>query len=233
MLVISLTTQLEEAIAAPGVKNASGNIRSFEEFLAPEALVQLEKQHAGIFAFLAFHPRSDRVVTEYVKSGTLASDSGSRILVLFTLDASARFPSRIGHQSFQRWLDLDAEVHPAYQMVRERFLPERVPPLPGIILFGSFSVAAECLYVGLADAEKPEDVRQRLRQLFSLAEESFLQKHSGEPGSWVGPLAVKCQGAGLSYIRSGSSSTREWLARAYRFLAEHKGDLVSVLSLFK
>jgi hypothetical protein len=230
MLVLSFTTLIEEAIADPNVKKASGNVRSFDDLLRPENLEQLERHHEGLFAFLAFHPEADSTVAEYVRSGTLASDSGPRLLVLFTLDSAARFPVRLGSNAFQSWLDLDAEVHPAYQMVRMMFLPGRIPPLPGILFFGSFAVP-DCIYVSLADVTELEPLRQRLREVFSLADHSLRKGGSGGREGWSDALGTQLQKDGIDYVRSTSISPREWLLRGYQFVRDHRGDLVSMLGL--
>lgn len=232
MFVLSLTTLMEEALAVPGTKNASGNVRSFDQLLSPENLEQLEKHHAGLFAFLAFHPEADRTVADYVKAGTLASDSGPQLLVLFTLDSTARFPARLDSRSFQRWLDLDTGVHPAYQMIRQMFPSGRVPPLPGILFFGSFTVP-DCIYVSLAELTEMESLRQRLRELFSRADQVVRKQKDGSSETWADALAIQLRKDHFDYQRSASLSPREWLIRAYRFLTEHQGDLVSALSLLK
>src|SRR5215472_10903514 len=131
MLVISFRTLIQEAMAPPGEKRLSGNIRSTEQLLKTESLSLLEQQHRGPFAFLAFHPEADRPITEYIQQGSLASDSGPNILALFTLSGEATFPTRLTPSSFGDWLEIDSSSHPSYQLIRFLFEPEPVPPLPG------------------------------------------------------------------------------------------------------
>lgn len=233
MLVLSLRSQIEEAAAAPGWKNASGNVTSFEDLLTPESFAQLEEHHPGMYAFLAFHPEADRAITDYVREGTLASDAGPRLLVFFTLDAQARFPTRLGASSFSRWGHLDASLHPAYQLVRMMFLPGRVPELPGLLFFARFSTPPDCLYVKLDDPETAGAVRARMRFLSALADEATRHQKDGEAPDWMNRLALSLEQQSIPYVRSQARSPREWLASSYRFLDEHKGDLVSLVKLLK
>jgi hypothetical protein len=73
---LSLSKILQEAgITEADIKKRylSGGIQSLEELLRPENLTKLESLHVGIFCFLAFHPRIDKFVTEYVEKGSIAS----------------------------------------------------------------------------------------------------------------------------------------------------------------
>lgn len=232
MLVISLITQIEEAAADVNIRNATGNVLSFETLFSAEGLSNLEKQHDGLICFLAFHPTSDEVIADYIRKGSLASDSGPKILVLFTLDSAARFPVQTSSASFRSWGEIEADLHPSYYMVREMFLPNRVPELPGILFLDRLSAPAECVYVKLSGLDGL-DVLRRLRLVFSLAEEAFLKRAPYSSVSWVDSLASKLQGKEIPYARTGNSSPVEWLLRSYKFLMAHKGDLVSALNYFK
>lgn len=82
MKVISLTKIADEAgyIAERDrhLMGAIQNPRTFEQNFAA-----LDQQHRGGFAFLAFHPVSDKSVREYVADGTLGDDAGTHILAPF------------------------------------------------------------------------------------------------------------------------------------------------------
>ncbi|HZO70922.1 MAG TPA: hypothetical protein VFB60_01895 [Ktedonobacteraceae bacterium] len=39
----------------------------------------LEANFPGVFAFIGFHPAVDKNVTSYLQSGSLSSDSGSKL----------------------------------------------------------------------------------------------------------------------------------------------------------
>jgi hypothetical protein len=228
MLILSLSTVIQEAVAETGLKKLSGNIRSLDELLKPENLAILDERHTGLFAFLAFHPGVDEAVASYVRGGSLASDAGPDTLVLFMLDAEARSAAPLSDNAFGSWLALDTSIHPAYQLVRWLVEPKAPPALPGIVFFKRFTQPDEAVYVslhGLADAKA---VGEQLRNVFSIAERSL----RSERQSFAARFAVELQQRKLKYQRSGSTSLREWLVRAYQLAGEHAGDIVSVLGLF-
>jgi hypothetical protein len=227
VIVQSFQTLLEQAAAAPGWKNATGNIRSLDDLLQPAHLEALERHHPGVFAFLAFHPNGDRAVADYVRGGTLSSDSGPGVLVLFVHDVPTGLPTMFDPHALGEWISLDHEEHPAYEMVRLLFAPERVPPLPGIVFFERFTTGAEPLYVHLHDLSDEDAVRRRLRSVFSLVDAA-----SRAGGGFVDRAAAALQKEVVPYQRVEAASMREWLFRGYRLLSRSKGDIVTVLSSF-
>jgi hypothetical protein len=229
MLVVALSSIIQQAAADPRLKNLSGNVRAFDELLKPEHLRDLEAQHPGIFAFLAFHPGADEAIADYVRQGSLGSDSGPSVMVLFTLDSRARWPKAVGAASFASWLQVDAGEHPAYEMVRMLFAGRPSPILPGIAFFEALSGEHNPVYASMDQLRDPQAVRQWLRLAFSRAEEAH-RAAGGVPGT-CDRLAAALARHGVPYQRPGSTSLREWLARAYRLADQHKGDIVAVAKL--
>ena len=154
MLILSFQTLIEEAISEAGQKNLTGNIRSFEKLLEPENLERLHARFHGWFAFIAFHPGADQPTLAYVQEGTLASDSGPHVLVLFTTDAQAKWPTPLKDSMSSDWLNLDTTTHPSYEMVRWLFEPKAAPPLPGILFAESFSGEGEAIFISLGTEAK-------------------------------------------------------------------------------
>lgn len=231
MYALSLITLVEESVAeVAGVKGLSGNIKSFDELFQPGRLEALEKVYYYC-AFLAFHPKTDTAVTEYVKNGTLSSDSGPNILTLFTLDTEATWPTPITDQSFTSWLDVEVSNYPAYQMVRMLFEPNQVPPLPGIVFFRSFNSKREAIYIALQELDDVKAVQKRLRVLFSLADE--IVRKTKKPDDIQSELAVALQEHRIAFSKTSNTTMSEWIIRSYQFLGDHLGDIVSVVGLFK
>lgn len=79
MLVQSLTTVIEAALIDPIEKRFTGNVTDSSKLLSDDNLSKLEQMHDGLFAFIAFHPAADKLVTEYIKAGSLGADSGRHI----------------------------------------------------------------------------------------------------------------------------------------------------------
>ena len=231
MLVLSFTTILQEAAANPIKKNLSGNIQSFDELVKPANLQLLEASHGGMFAFLSFHPAADSGLVSYVRSGTLASDSGPNILTLFTLDSQARWPMSITKNSFESWLVLDTSNHPAYKLIRSLFEPETVPPLPGIVFFDSFVSETRAVYVNLSDSPEEQVIRTYLRRWFSIADKAWRDSKTKSGTTFASRLSVALDGKKANYFVTEPTSMREWLVRALHFLETGEGDIVAPISM--
>jgi hypothetical protein len=221
---ISLTALIEQAVAEPGAKYASGNVRSVELLLREESLTALEQAHSGIFAFLAFHPGVDEAVADYVREGTLGFDSGARILVLYKDDATLRIP---GQTLSVDGVEIDSDTHPAYEMARTLFSPTAPPPLPGVIFVDRFTEGGCALYSGLDGLSDAVEVRGRLRALFTMAENALGPE--GNRHKFGKKFGIALQAAQIPYERSGRASLREWLIRGYQNVIHRGTDLVTVI----
>jgi hypothetical protein len=225
MLALSVSSLFEEAISTD--KRLAGNVSNFRAMLEPANFAKLN-EIAKAFAFVAFHPSADAAVADYVKSGTMSSDSGPNILALFTVDVVASTPTQVDKDAFAPWLEIDTSVHPSYQLIRLLFEPKAVPPLPGIAFFRELGTNAEAIYVRLK-AESESAVREELRLIFSLADRSVLEAHEVK---YMDRLAVSLQRQRIEYFKTNRVSLEEWLVRSYQIVGDHAGDLVSVVGLF-
>jgi hypothetical protein len=223
MLALSVVSLLEEALAVG--KNQAGNVKRLEELFEPANFAKLTDV-ADLVAFLAFHPAADTAVTDYVRKGTLADDSGPRLLVLFTLDTQISVPVAVDGQSFGSWLEIQPATHPAYQMVRFLFNGRPEPPLPGLAFFQGLASESEAVYVPLHAAAEERDVRILLRTVFSIA------GHAAANSDRLDDLCVGLRRQRIDYLRTGRTSVREWLLRGYRLTQEHRGEIVSAIGLF-
>jgi hypothetical protein len=221
---ISFATLIEEAVADHGMERLSGQVTSFDRLLHEDNLLALEQSYPAVFAFLAFHPIADVAVANYVKEGTLGSDSGTQILVLFTRDATTRTS---GPQITAEGVQIDSGVHPAYDMVRTLFAPKPPPPLPGIIFVSKLSGNGPAVYVHLAGLADAVAARGRLRIVFALAEKAF--GPDGNREKFAGSFAAALQQAQIPHSQSGRTSIREWLVRSVQFAAKYRSDLIAII----
>jgi hypothetical protein len=225
MLAISLTSILEQVAARQtGRKNLSGNIKDFRALLGRDNLELLEASVNG-FAYMAFHPGVDVAMREYILEGTLASDSGPKLLALFTLGEQATWPRPVRERSFGAWLDVDITIHPGYRMVEWLFAPKAPPPLPGVALFDSLLGEREVVYVPLGAAADAGVVRQQLRSVFSHATASLGKNNFSDR------LGAALRRERTEYVKSGRTSPREALVSAYQVADEHLADIVAVAGL--
>lgn len=226
-LVISLRTLLEYAVD-PTAKNASGNVQSFDKLFQADALSRLDFEHQGAYALLLFHPTVDTAIAEYVSgSGVLASDSGPRIMVFFTLGVPAGAPVRLPAWSMDPWLKVDRDMHPSYEIIRSLFAPKTPPAIPGILFLSSLDIDEESVYVPLAGIQDGSEARHRVAAVLSIADWAI-----GEdlrPKRFMDDLSVALLRAQVPYVRSERASTREFIIRTFRMIALRKGDIVTAV----
>ena len=229
-MVISLRTLLEYAIdSESGVKRATGNVRSFEYLFAPGVPAYIDRQHLGVYALLLFHPAADPMIYNYLKTGALTSDSGPRVLALYTTGQEARAPVHVLSSEPLSWLELNTEVHPAYSILRILFSPKSPPALPGVLFMGGLDTNEDCVFVALRDIGSESDVRFRIAHVFSLADEaigSCLRRDK-----FTDDFAVKLRRHRLTYYRSDRITTRELLLKAFQLLIPYRGDIVTGLKI--
>jgi len=223
---------MEEALASEGVKYATGNVKTIEELFSEKNIAVLKQHFQGVFAFLGFHPKVDTGITSYICSGSITSDSGPDILVLFTLDTPATSPVELESQSFKKWIELDTRVHPSYTIIRDMFKDPVALPFPGIVFFEDFMQLQNPIYIHISDSSNEDAVRQQMRLLFSLTEKAYnVSLESGK--GFLDILAESLQKNRLPYERGHDISAREWFVNAFRIIGKHFGDIVSVVQLFK
>ncbi|WP_217231794.1 hypothetical protein [Streptomyces anulatus] len=227
MDTVSLVELIEQAASDPNRRNWTGSLEHFDELLRGENLARLEAEHRGVYAFLVFHPSADAHVAEYLREGTLAADSGPRVLAFFTLDETAL----VSHPSAAMAdVDADTAVHLAYEMTRHLFSPSVPPPLPGVIFMGQLSTEGDAVYIPLGNLQDASGVRDLLRSLFSLAEQALVD--GAGAAEFTNQFSRKLIPEGIEYSRSGKAPLGEWLAKSYRRTVDHGWELVTIVGGF-
>jgi hypothetical protein len=233
-LLVPLRNLLEQAAASAHIKHLSGEVQVSGELLQPEVLDKVVAQLSpAVLAFLAFHPGVDTPIADYVKAGSLSSDSGRKVFVLFTTDThvfSPKFSNDAGIFSGDviPGIHIDAGIHPAYEMIRMLFEPDPPPTLPGIALFKDFG-DPEVVYVELTELTSSLEVAQRLREVFALATEAGSQASDRK---FADVVSAKLQKQRIPYRRTGRRSVREWFIRGYQFLWDNRSDIVAAATPF-
>jgi hypothetical protein len=233
-LLVPLRGLLEQAVASANTKHFTGEVKLSEELLRPDVLDRVVAQlNPAVIAFLAFYPPVDTPIADYVKAGSLSSDSGQKVFVLFTTDTHVFTPKYAGDpgvfsgQEIAPGIQIDTGIHPAYEMVRTLFEPDPAPNLPGIALFKSFE-DSDVVYVELSGLTSPLDVAQRLRQVFALATESA---QAGDR-KFADAVSARLQQQRIPYRRTGRRSVREWFIRGYQFLWDNRSDIIAAATPF-
>lgn len=221
-------SKLLQEIMRDNVRYASGGIRKLDDLLNPGNLSKLQDRHNGIFCFLAFHPKTDAIVGEYIENGSLASDAGKEILVLFVVNSLMSSPSPIIKEKLD-FIEIDEEIHPAYDAIKYLF-PSSNVSLPGIVFFDSFSEPKDTIYVPLTEAVTVEDVSTSCRKIFSIARNSF---NFNSMENFGDNFAYNLKIKNCTYERSQRISSREWLLGLYKSIYKHRADIVSVFSTAK
>jgi len=212
-----------ESAAQGDSKNFTGTVTDFESLTKQETLEQLDRQHQGVFAFLAFHPIADEQVRKYVDSGSLPADSGRKILVLFTVDENATWGGSTPVMEVPGF-EFETADHPAYQMIRDLYEGKVPPSLPGILIFESFVHTTGTVYISLEGLDETQ-VRSRLRKIFELA------GHVYDSGAleFAGAFGVALTQNKIAYLRSEPGTLSEWLAKAWRLAWEKKKEIVTMV----
>ena len=234
MLVASIVSLIEGSVAAQDQKtsgstrnNFGGEVSDPARLFSRDSLRALEAEYPGVISLVAFHPVHDKAVFDYIASGVIQRDSGDNVLVLFTLGTSATRPRVVTTGLLAGWVDIPADDHPSYQLVRDLF-PLTLPQLPGVVFLRRLSDPTEPVYVSLAHASDSAACAALLADCYRRATESYNATRDD-----VDQFATQfCQSlalGGVAYERSGPMSELEWLYRAYHFLKQHAGDLVAIV----
>ena len=148
MLVASVSN-LFESIINDDRDNYTGFVQDPAEFLKPHNLAKLDESLEGVFCFLAFHPRHDPAMLDYVCSPKFAADTGSRVLALFTLEEAVLTPQVMSKQLEGNWLEIGESNYPAYEIVGKLFPSVKPPALPGVLCARRLAEPSEPVYVPL------------------------------------------------------------------------------------
>lgn len=229
-MLVPLRMLLGEAIAPGYIKHIVGEVTSFAELLRPENLDRLAATSPGMLAFLAFHPDADLPVTEYVRNGSLAGDSGARILVLLAASGAKVIPRTSDDPQLFAipGVAVSSDLHPSYEMVRMLFEPLPSPPLPGIVLFRDFGEDSEAVYASLSGLDTAAQVTERMRTVLSLVAQAGFPK---DPADFADNVSVALQKQRLPYARTGRRSLGEWFVRGYQVIYDHRGDILAAAAL--
>lgn len=230
MLVQSIVNVVEAAAANRLFQRAAGNVQDFDALFTPQNLTALEKQHNGVFAFVAFHPELDAAIAEYLRSGSLADDSGPHVLALFMLNTPAHTPIDLTAVDGSRFMSLLEPARSSTALVRDLFPDVELPQLPALVFLERLSGAAEPVAVSLDGLSKAADVRTRCARICDLAGRAYTR--SLAEGAFATLFATALAGGGLTYRRGGTTSAGEWLIKALRVAHLNAGTIVSVVKLF-
>jgi hypothetical protein len=225
---ISLSKLIQEAIYLqdPSKKNLAGSISDSKDF--HEHRQSLQAFHRGLFSFLAFHPKIDATVAEYIEKGSIASDSGPRILVLFFSTKDIGFPRAVTPKDLNLGIDLDLNVHPAYEFVEWLLPAKSLPQFPGLMFMDNVVESINAVYVPIGKHSNAIEVADFCRSIFALANH-IKMKDPNEPFS-MDSFSASLKSAGLEYTRSGGASLGEWLVVAFQFGKKHGASIASVIS---
>jgi hypothetical protein len=200
--------------------------------LSHDNLEQLERWHDGVFAFLAFHPKGDKPIVDYLLEGTLADDSGQRVLVFFTLNCDARWPKPICPSDFGDWIGVEQSSDVSHQIIALLFKDQTAPPLPGILFFERFSIT-EPVFASLAGLHETSRIRETIRLLCSVADRCSRDNGDERSGRFADHLSRCLALQDREYARANGKSWQEWCIAVFQRLWKSRQDLVSAASLLK
>lgn len=207
-------------------KDLIGAITDPESF--GQNLAALDTLHSGLFSFVAFHPKLDAPVAEYIEKGSIGSDSGPNILVLFLSTKEMRRAQDITLDYLNLGVTLDPNIHPAYRFASWLFPGGAMPKLPGLVFFDHASNVVKAVYVPIVSCDTAREVADYCKSVFVLADGVVRERRAGEEIS-IDSLCRKLNSNGIQYSRNGRTSIGEWLVILYGFAKEHAGEIASVV----
>jgi len=209
-------------------RHASGAITNPSGAFDHANLQALETTHKGVFAFLAFHPKTDEIIATYTRSGSLGSDAGREILALFFADESVRTPKLVTEQRTASWLKIERIPEPAYLFTESFFGGVRTPVFPGIIFFEGFAVEVEPVYVPIPKCDGLAECAAFCRSLFSTVRDA-VQAGRTRNTEFAQVLCEKLAVDQVEYMRCSRRSMSEWLIYAYQLGKKHFSKLVGLV----
>ena len=150
-------------------------------------------------------------------------------MVLFIGNSEVRTPKKIDRSDMDLELDIDTEIHSAYEAVEVLF-PKKKVDLPGLIFFSRL-LTKNSIYVPLAEPQSVEEVAKFCRNIFSLALNAY--HVSNKKKDYIGNFAVQLAKKKITYSRSQRISFRELLVKVYNVAYDHRADILSVVPLIK
>jgi hypothetical protein len=229
MKVLSLLKLAEDAgYIAEGKRNQLGAIQDSKTF--EQNFAALDRQHRGVYAFVAFHPLADKDVVDYIADGSLGDDAGSHILALFLqADKVPQALREVRSSDPLFGISLSLEEHPAYALANKFFLGAARPQLPGIVFLNRLFEPVYSLYVMLEGANK-EQIRAQCRKVFDAANQSAdKSKGSGDARVWrldFDRFAARLFELGVSYRRAGEKGVRSATFIAGAWLKKNASSIV-------
>jgi hypothetical protein len=227
MYGLSFSKILQESVSIAGEKRLSGGIRSLNDLLNSPSFGKLQSSY-NLFCFLAFHPQIDTLVEEYLEKGSIASDSGKQILVLFIANSETRMPTIIKKADLDFGIQIESSIHPAYEAV-ETLFPGKKMDLPGLIFFDRFVDAKNSVYISFLGEDSVAKVASLCRSIFSIAQNSYNMSRNQEH-DFFNDFCVQLAKKRISYDRTQETSFREWLVKIYNKAADHKSDILTVVT---
>lgn len=209
---------LLEALAAPdGVRQVGGAISDPDDLLAGGALERLDQAYPDkLFGLVLHDPAADAGVAAYLKAGSLPTDSGEGIVVLYE---PAPRPRRLAPVND---IALSGE-NPIAAFARDLF-PGTPLVLPGLVVLRRLAAPSDAVWVPLAGNQ--ETVTASARHAFA----AIARVAPDEPGKPFGErLGLALARDGIDYRRSEPIAVREHVHRLLRRLWNHRRDLAGFI----
>lgn len=229
MLVASVLS-LYESVLNAGRRNFTGIVQDPKELVKPENWATMDTAIRGVYCFLAFHPRFDSAVFEYVCSPSFPSDTGSNVFAFFTIDASAITPRTLNKTLWPNWLSVEESNYPAYEVVQLLFPSDRPPVLPGVLIAHRLGEPCEPIFVPVDRNMKGDSLSSFMRSLFLYVDESYRRSLSERVpvASVLGPLLARND---VAYSRLSPLTFGEWFFKSLHFIKRKGGDIATIVKL--
>lgn len=208
-----------------GVKNATGMIRDWEKLLQPETIERLRAQHQGVICYLAFDSLMDTELLNYIQTGSLSSEAGDEVLILFSINKIVESMTMIEEEELKEIIEFDHKENVNHKVLQAYFNDASYQALPGLLIFDNIANSKNSIYVPLNKTAHPQQL-DGLRKVLEIIHQQIGKR--GFKSSLIDAIATDLVREKLEYEKNNNYSFGEGIILFYRILMKAKSDLISI-----
>lgn len=231
MKMISLAQlAAEAAYTADGNRNLSGKLVYTEDLEA--AFHKFDSLTQCMYVFLAFHPKSDAAMSQYILEDSVSDDAGPNLMALFLSPDQVSLPRAIRRSDLLFGVEVKREEHPAYKLARSFYPTDALPKFPGLIFFDSLSAPTHSVYVAVG-GDSAASFRTACRRVFEAANKCFVfpdpTVEDRKPDFDFDRFAAELYDLDITYHRTDTVGARAATLLVGVWIKKHAKAIISVI----
>lgn len=210
------------------IKNATGLIKDVELLLNSNAIESLQKKHKGIFCYLALDTQIDSELYEYIKTGSLASESGDNLIILYSINTNINSIKVIENDKLQDFFDFDYKSNINIEIIQALYGDNLIPSLPGLLVFDNLPNSIKSIYIPFMDSKFGNNLNC-LREVIRILRKSCQNDYNPNK-SIIEEVSIQVAISNINYHKNSKYNFKEHIINIYRNLIKIKGDLISLIA---